>query len=51
MKLLKNRAFAALVLIAAIALSSVWGLSRKPAVEVLEGGRPLQQDGEYPEPL
>ena len=39
MKLLKNRAFAALVLIAAIALSSLWGLSRKPAVEVLGAAR------------
>lgn len=44
MKLLKNRAFAALVLIAAIALSSLWGLSRKPAVEVLGGGAPLNEN-------
>lgn len=44
MKLLKNRAFAVLVLIAAIALSSLYGLSKKPAVEVLEGGAPLNED-------
>lgn len=41
MKLLKNRAFAALVLIAAIVLSSLWGLSKKPAVEVPEGAAAL----------
>lgn len=44
MKLLKNRAFAALVLIAAIILSSLYGLSKKPAVEVLEGGAPLDEN-------
>lgn len=43
MKLLKNRAFAAIVLIAAIVLSSLWGLSRKPEVEVPEGGAPLDE--------
>lgn len=43
MKLLKNRAFAALVLIAAIVLSSLWGLSKKPAVEVPEGAAPLDE--------
>ncbi|MBD5150519.1 MAG: TPM domain-containing protein [Oscillibacter sp.] len=41
MKLLKNRAFAAAVLIAAIVLSSLYGLSRRPEVEVPEGGTPL----------
>lgn len=44
MKLLKNRAFAALVLIAAITLSSLYGLSQKPLVEVPEGGAPLNED-------
>ena len=44
MKLLKNRAFAALVLIAAIALSSLYGLSKRPAVAPPEGGIPLNQD-------
>ena len=44
MKLLKNRAFAALVLIVAITLSSLYGLSKKPSVEVLEGGAPLNED-------
>ena len=34
MKLLKNRAFAVAVLIAAIVLSSLYGLSKKPDVEV-----------------
>ena len=41
MKLLKNRAFAAVVLIAAIVLSSLYGLSKRPEVEVPEGGMPL----------
>ena len=41
MKLLKNKAFAALVLIAAIALSSIYGLSKRPQVEVPEGGAAL----------
>lgn len=44
MKLLKNRAFAAFVLIAAIVLSSLYGLSQKPLVEVPEGGAPLNED-------
>ena len=43
MKLFKNRAFAALVLIAAIALSSAWGLSKAPKVEVPQGGAPLDE--------
>ena len=43
MKLLKNRAFAALVLIAAIALSSLYGLSKKPVVEIPEGAPPLNE--------
>lgn len=41
MKLLKNRGFAAIVLVAAIVLSSLAGLSRAPAVKVPEGGVPL----------
>ncbi len=44
MKLLKNRVFAVVVLIAVIALSSLYGLSRKPAVEVPEGGAPLDEN-------
>ena len=44
MKLLKNRAFAALVLIAAIALSTVWGLAKAPKVEVPQGGAPLNEN-------
>ena len=32
MKILKNRGFAVLVLVAAIVLSSLYGLSKKPAV-------------------
>ena len=44
MKLFKNRAFAALVLIAAIALSSAWGLSKAPKVEVPQGGAPLNEN-------
>lgn len=43
MKLLKNRAFAVFVLIAAIALSSLYGLSQKPAVEIPEGGAVLDE--------
>jgi len=43
MKLLKNRAFAVFVLIAAIALSSLYGLSKKPMVEVPEGAAPLDE--------
>lgn len=43
MKLLKNRAFAVFILIAAIVLSSLWGLSKKPAVEVPEGAAPLDE--------
>ena len=44
MKLLKNRAFAALVLIAVIVLSSLWGLSKRPMIEQPEGGVPLNQE-------
>lgn len=44
MKLLKNRAFAIFVLIAAIVLSSLCGLARRPAVEVPAGGPALDQD-------
>ena len=44
MKLLKNRGFAVIVLIAAIALSSLYGLSKKPAVEIPEGGAALNEN-------
>ena len=43
MKLLKNRAVAVLVLVAAIVLSSLYGLSKKPAVEGPGGGPPLDE--------
>ena len=43
MKLLKNRGFAIFVLIAAIVGSSLYGLSRKPAVNMPEGGIPLNE--------
>ena len=41
MKIFKNKAFAVFVLIAAIALSSLYGLSRRPQVEVPEGAAAL----------
>lgn len=41
MKILKNRGFAVLVLVAAIVLSSLYGLSKKPEVEAPEGAVPL----------
>lgn len=41
MKLIKNRGFAAIVLVAAVVLSSLYGLSKAPAVTVPEGGVPL----------
>ena len=41
MKLLKNRVFAVFVLIAAIVLSSLYGLSKRPVLEVPEGGAAL----------
>ena len=44
MKLLKNRGFAAIVLIAAIVLSSLWGLSKMPEVEVPQGGAALNEN-------
>lgn len=43
MKLLKNKAVAVLILAAAIVLSSLYGLSKKPAVEAPEGGAPLDE--------
>lgn len=43
MKLLKNRAFAAVVLAAAIVLSSLFGLAKKPDVELPEGAAPLNE--------
>lgn len=44
MKVLKNRAFAVFVLIAAIVLSSLYGLSKKPEVEVPKGGAALNEN-------
>ena len=44
MKLLKSKAFAIAVMAAAILLSSVYGLSKRPEVEVVEGG-PAAQAG------
>lgn len=41
MKIFKNKAVAVLVLIAAIALSSLYGLSKRPQVRVPEGGAAL----------
>lgn len=43
MRILKNRGFAALVLVAAIVLSSLYGLSKKPAVELPQGAPPLNE--------
>lgn len=43
MKILKNRGFAVLVLVAAIVLSSLYGLSKKPAVELPQGAPPLNE--------
>lgn len=43
MKVLKNRAVAVMILIAAIVLSSLYGLSRKPVVEVPDGAPPLNE--------
>lgn len=41
MKLLKNRAVAVIVLVAVVVLTSLYGLSQKPAVEAPEGGMEL----------
>ena len=43
MKLFKSKSFAILVLIAAIVLSSLYGLWKKPAVEVPDGGAALDE--------
>lgn len=43
MKVFKNRGVAVLVLIAAIVLSSLYGLSKKPVVEVPDGAPPLNE--------
>ena len=43
MKLLKNRGFAAAVMVLAIVLSSLYGLSKRPDVETPAGGRPLDE--------
>lgn len=43
MKLLKNRGFAILVLVLAVVGSCFYGLSKKPAVAVVEGGLPLDE--------
>lgn len=44
MKLLKSRGFAVAVLILAIVLSSLYGLSKRPSVETPEGGRALDEN-------
>ena len=41
MKFFKNRAAAIIILAAAILLSSLWGLSKKPVIEIPEGSVPL----------
>ena len=41
MKIFKNKAVAILIMVAAIVLSSLYGLSKRPAVEVPEGGAAL----------
>ncbi len=43
MKLLKNRGFAIAVMVLAIVLSSLYGLSKKPQVDTPEGGRALDE--------
>ena len=43
MKVLKNRGFAVAVMILAIVLSSLYGLSKRPVVEIPEGGRKLDE--------
>lgn len=43
MKLFKNRAFAIFVLIAAIALSSLYGISKAPEIRLPEGSVPLDE--------
>ncbi len=43
MKLLKNRGFAVAVMVLAILLSSLYGLSKKPQVDTPEGGRTLDE--------
>lgn len=43
MKLFKNRAFAIFVLIAAIALSSLFGISKAPEIRLPEGSVPLDE--------
>lgn len=40
MKLLKKKGVAITIMIAAILLSSLYGLSKRPQVEVPEGGGP-----------
>lgn len=44
MKLLKSRGFAAAVMVLAIVLSSLYGLSRRPRVETPSGGRELDKN-------
>lgn len=41
MKFFKNRAAAIVILAAAVILSSLWGLSKRPLIEVPEGAAPL----------
>lgn len=44
MKFFKNRAAAVIILIAAIVLSSMWGIMKKPQFEVPEGSIPLNTE-------
>ena len=43
MKFFQKRGVAIAVMVLAIALSCVWGLSKKPAVEILNGAQPLDE--------
>ena len=43
MKFFQKRGVAIAVVVLAIALSCVWGLSKKPAVEILNGAQPLDE--------
>ena len=43
MKFFEKKGVAVTVLVLAIVLSSIWGISKKPAVTVPEGGRPLDE--------
>ena len=43
MKFFQKRGVAIAVMVLAIVASSVWGLSKKPAIEILDGGKELDQ--------